>query len=712
MEIVIHGTKDGSQTLFYTNYELSRVIVSDIRSGSNNDKPLGNSAYAVAYIPNGIVFSKYLIIKDTLRSYATGTIAVSLFLTFEEIMTGENIKAIIDKLLFTYEKNYIVNNLMNRGEAKLILEDWSFVKQITETANIKTDFDGYIEIKKQSTNLAAIIYFSSDKELQDYFDAPLQEQYSNYSQVLFVDKTLEGKEENPLLILKYDPLANLTGKIDLSIKKYKLYNFNGKGNNGCTIEISANGKIFYDKDNISNKDTISIKYCKNNCYKDILASGRINDERLKQYLKIDQQNKKVEVIKEVNFEPIQKTILFEIKKSNGEIIKDGEVKIGMDILLSVNDRYQKLFIGEQLKERTTIKAIKGGFIGEKEFVPLEIKENEILELVLNERKVIKIIVKDETGTELKDFDVWTNITKGFIRTSQLEFVDDEIRGTYNITIRKNDYTEETINNFEPSKSQKVIPITLNAKKVKNYKVSAGYNGRFKEGNILTSKQQDGSDIKHLIIANKGYQFVGFKNISGTLTAEYIKIKPPIKQPFFILGTLFMALILSIGAWYFLIKEEPPLRNIPNNTATKPDSNNTKVINDSSTKKEIQKQDDPEKLNEDQKKEEDEDNESPSTMPKPLEKKAKDTAGNKKEAKKEKQEKNIKTDFFSLVNSGIEEISKYQKLLINYKDVKGDIFNFLEKICKEPVMFKKFINIPITDRKNAKTIAELEKHLKG
>lgn len=712
MEIVIHGTKDGSQTLFYTNYELSRVIVSDIRSGSNNDKPLGNSAYAVAYIPNGIVFSKYLIIKDTLRSYATGTIAVSLFLTFEEIMTGENIKAIIDKLLFTYEKNYIVNNLMNRGEAKLILEDWSFVKQITETVKVQTDSDGDVGNSKQGTNAAAIIYYSNDKELQEYFEAPVQKQYSNYNQILFVDKIFEGTEDNPLKILKHDATANLTGKIDLSIKKYKLYNFNGKANDGSTIEIRANGIQLHDKDEIRNKDTISIKYCKNNCYKDILVSGRINDEVLKQYLKIDQLNKKVEVIKEVNFEPIQKTILFEVKKSNGEIIKDGEVKIGMDIPLSINGKYQKLFIGEQLKERSRISAIKEGFIGDKEFLPLEIKENEIVELVLKERKVVKIIAKDETGNELKDFDVWTNLTKGFIRTSQLEFVDEQIQGIYNITIRKNDYAEETINNFEPSKSQKEITITLKAKKVKNYKVSAGYYGRFKEGNVQTSNQQDGSDIKHLIIANKGHQFVGFKNISGTLTAEYKKIKPLIKQPFFILGILFMALIISIGAWYFLIKEEPPLRNIPKNTAPKPDSTNTKVNNDSSTKKEIKKQEEPEKSNEDQEKKDDEDNERPRTMPKPLEKKAKDTAGNKKEAKKEKQEKNIKTDFFSLVNSGNEEISKYQKLLKNYKDVKGDIFKFLEKICKEPGMFEKFISIPRTDRMKANTIAELEKYLKG
>ena len=59
MDIIIHGTKDGYRQLFSTNSDLAYEIAKDMRIGSNEDKSLGQSAYASFYINRKCIYKIY-----------------------------------------------------------------------------------------------------------------------------------------------------------------------------------------------------------------------------------------------------------------------------------------------------------------------------------------------------------------------------------------------------------------------------------------------------------------------------------------------------------------------------------------------------------------------------------------------------------------------------------------------------------------------------
>lgn len=410
MEVIVHGTKQGYKSNFISNTTPS-FSMGDIRSGVNSEYPLGEFVYSLAYRNNGCVYTKYIIVRDTLRSYATGFIAFSLFLSRYKTlrMKGKVIKSLLDKLSERYKEDYIRDNNLNRSEPNLIQENWDFVNEIL------TDYDcdeqniySEEENLQPGTSDPAFIYYpynyrdpNSGKErefnIEDIFDNPFQEEYRPYRQVFFVTSNFkkdEDKLKNPLNVLRHDQNADLTGKIDLENLPYKLREFDGQGKNGVSIEIRINGKLLHNKNAIRKKDNVTIKYFKNRYFKEIIEEGKLTDPKIAKYLKIDPNTGKIDVEKSVYLLPVEKAIRIEINGINENSKRDVEITYKKT---HTNDTPQIAgnsitFSGEELKEEWTVRGESGDLSGESTFIP-ENRENIVL--TLKEHKIFIIEERHE-----------------------------------------------------------------------------------------------------------------------------------------------------------------------------------------------------------------------------------------------------------------------------------------------------------------------------
>jgi len=327
MELLIHGTKQGYKSNFRPNAKPSFALGDiDILNGVNDENPLGNSVYSLAFVNGGCVFTKYIIIRDTLRYYSIGYIAFSLFLPSnkELLLKGADVKSLLDKLSRSYTDEFVRDNNINRGERTLIQEDWSFVdeilKEFTEgVKNVKVE-----EIISGTIN-PAFHYYQSNNELIELFDKPYQEEYNDYKQILFVDSNLKG-EKDPLKVLKH---SGVELNPDLKNETYFLNNYNLPG-----LSIIANGKPRSGKNGenrIRAKWRVVIKYSKDNrCYEQIIADGTIYDlsSGNVQYLEIKDN---LVMLKHAAFSDPKKKeelVSFEIKNPIGKFIEGAEIKIG------------------------------------------------------------------------------------------------------------------------------------------------------------------------------------------------------------------------------------------------------------------------------------------------------------------------------------------------------------------------------------------------
>jgi hypothetical protein len=322
MEIVVHGTKGGYCILYATPNMPS--VANDIRTGANNENILGQSIYSIAFTTEGYVFTKYCVVRDTPRNYATGTVAFSLFLPVGEKLPGKDIREILDRLLQYYSEKYIKDNNINCGEAsKIIREDWSFVNDILREYASKPKYDD--EKLQSGATVAAFVYYNNEDELQRYFDAPFQEEYCDYKQVFFVSKKLKDRPENPLNALRHSE-TDLTGKIDLNNKYYYLNNYDSNRN----VFIYVNDKSCSGEkgnNSIREKDVIKIVYSKDNrYYEQIYETGKLFDARIKKYLEVSGNRIN---IKYAAFVPRHKTreITFEVRDRKGNPIPNAEIQI-------------------------------------------------------------------------------------------------------------------------------------------------------------------------------------------------------------------------------------------------------------------------------------------------------------------------------------------------------------------------------------------------
>jgi hypothetical protein len=434
MEIVIHGTKSGAKV--FTLNKLSGLL--DVSPNSPSTSSIGNEAYAIRFVENYTILSKYKIIRDVLGDKRTGFVAFSLFVPRNKKLTGIDIINVLDEISKEYCKRYIVDNNLGNVE-----ENWDFIN------HLKYDLKPVDEHILSGSGDDAYVYFTNQEELQRYFDSPFQEEYKPFRQIYFVDENFNNKPDNPLNALRHNPNSNLKGKIDLDNPSYKLREYHGQGKNGILIEIRAEGRLRNNQEKIFRKDIVTVKYSKK-YHMDIFEKGNLTDPQIQKYLKIF--DNAIDVEKNIELKPVKIPIEIRICNSKGESINDAIITCKSD-----NSKIEKqvsqntiIFSGEEQIERWIISAKKDSFIGEVKIIP----ENESsIKLDLREEKIIKLIALDEKG------DLIPEINKNYT------YIDDDIRLRQRISINVHGYETKT-EEFIPNNVDYPITVSLERKLTK------------------------------------------------------------------------------------------------------------------------------------------------------------------------------------------------------------------------------------------------------
>jgi hypothetical protein len=511
MEIVIHGTKGGRK--IFTSNKLSGLF--DVTSDSPKTSAIGQSAYAIRFILNTTIFSKYKIIRDVRGDKRTGFVAFSIFLSNNEKLSGTDIINFLDKVSGEYCQKYIIDNNLNE-----VNEDWTFLDLLSNEYKNKI---GKVSIE-ESENIQSgdlddgFIYFSNNSELHKYFDQPNQEEYISYRQVYLINKEFKDKSENPLNALRNSGV-DLTGQIDLENPSYKLREFHGNAKNGVSIAIkNSKGRQLCIKDKIFRKEELTVVYSKKNYKEKRITGSLLNSEEIRNFLNVSNDNK-IDVLKEVELESEVKTISFEVVNKAGSRVTDA--------IITYKNNYkpekqvlnnQVTFSGEDLNERWTVSAKKGDNLFSKNYIIDFDKDfqNSIL-IILNERRILKIIAKEAKENHLQDdsipkFRVWIQ-GKGNYNENDIEFEEHELNKSYNITVEADDYERSEVQTYHPlNDGNKSLYFKLKEKK------------------------------KSLVIDEKN------KINDETKGIKVDKERKPTKVPKFIIFSIVSVLILTIGVW--------------------------------------------------------------------------------------------------------------------------------------------------------------------
>lgn len=483
MNIIIHGTKGGYKVLYSTlNHS---IIAGDSRSAASSESAVGKSAYSIAFVASGCVLTKYVIIRDMMRSMSTGNIAFSIYLLNNQKLSGKDAQSLLDDLADYYCRQYIVHDNLDN-----VREDWNFVSDIVKKFTAKYISAEDVENFTQGTGEAAFVYYDTEEDLHKYFDAPYQEEYMPFKQVFFVKSDLKEKAENPLNALRHNPSSNLTGRIDLDNPPYKLKEFHGSGKNGITIEIWANDRKRSNKDIINKKDNIRIKYSKGRYYIPIEKNGKLTDIDISHYLNIVDENK-ITVKIDVELRKKEQKNLVEVKDRSGKEITDAEITCknsrSNEVKKVINN--QITFEGEEIKDTWTVSAISGDLIAKStSFVP----ENAgtTITLILEKHKKVSFQVTNiHDGALIYGYNIQIPNKTTKPGETEIEFVGDEIEETWNVSVSYRDY--ETVSfRYCPAKDENPIYVKLRRKQspgviVSNYPVSAGeHNVSKNEGTII------------------------------------------------------------------------------------------------------------------------------------------------------------------------------------------------------------------------------------
>lgn len=415
MEIVVHGTKDGRNT--FTPKEISNML--DITHDNASETPIGQVAYSIRFVQNYLIYTKFKIVRDVLGEKRTGFLGISLYLTRNEKMPGNDTVSLLDRLMSEYCKQYIPKSDDNLEGIRE--KNWDFLNDalIDYKSNLKRISDEDIENLISGLKDDAFIYFNNSEDLQKYFDEPLQEVYSDYRQILFIDKKFENKAENPLNAIRHSQI-NLTGKIDLENPKYTLV-FNPISNSGIKIDVKVNGRSQSNKSKIRKKDELQVTWSK----------PFYNPKPVKGYLttlsnediSVDDEAKKV-YINDIKLIPEEKTITIIIKDPYGNNLKDADItyKSNYEFEKKVENKLIK-FIGEDLDKTWTVTATtqNGNYKSTIKIDPHTLN-NDVL--VINLNKVPKIedkknndtlyynIDPGEHGSRLENSPAYTNLRNG------------------------------------------------------------------------------------------------------------------------------------------------------------------------------------------------------------------------------------------------------------------------------------------------------------
>ncbi len=435
MKIVIHGTKGGRR--IFTAERLPGLL--DVTGDSPDSTAIGQEAYALRFTPEHTIFSKYKIIRDVRGDKRTGFLGFSLFLEDKEKLSGEKIVTLLDRISTAYNEKYLVDN--NLDEVK---EDWGFLERITAEYKSKLLFHTPEDRLESGREDDAFFYFKDTNELKHYFDAPYQEEYSAYRQILFVEKRWQGTPENPLNALRHSR-ADLTGKIDLKNKYYYLRNYTQSRG----VSIRANGKPCSDKkgsNRIREKWEIEIKYSKDEtCYYPIEARGTLSDPDSEIYRYLEVKDEKIRIRYDAfnNPRPKEKVVRFEIEDHKRNPVTDAEIQLGSQPKITVNEaHYEHTFKGEDLKRSWIVSGKKGNFKRESHFT----LEDEHVTLVLKEQKEISFRAVDEDGLVF-NYRVRISNEKGKLlkeeNSTDFLFIGEDIEKTFRIAILSNQHKSES-----------------------------------------------------------------------------------------------------------------------------------------------------------------------------------------------------------------------------------------------------------------------------
>ena len=594
IEISVSAIKGGYRELFQTTPTAPRGIASMIRPDSGSPFAVGQEAYAISFQNAGFVCTKCKIIRDVLGGSRVGNIAFSVFMPANKALSGKDIKSLLDELLREYcsrERNYIDKDY-NLGN---VYEDWTFVNSLvnlykTKTAKDKSD----VNMIQQGTLDAAFIYYSSDEEMQKYFDDPFQNEYTPYKQVLFVAKNLEGKDENPLNALRHS-MHNLTGKVDLENYQYTLL-IKRQEVRGLNIEVKVDGKVRNNRDKIRRKQVLTIKYSQAYRKEDIVK-GIWEDVKQKKPNCID-----IDTIKEtitinwIDLRPEIQTIQLTVKnRVSKEIIHDFEA-----ICRSHSNRFPQktnknpfVFEGDEIGTHWSFNVQAKGYDNYKSdrcFMPSEKTNTETV--YLDEKRTVIIDVVDRKNNqvfpsndyELKIYNKYRPSPRNINykeEKNKITFVGDEIDEEWYIEVNKRDYKvsgekpvirprheneaspikiyiekkhPETVNErYRDENGQRNFPYHIKQNSV-NFSFSAGKNGSL-DGDVNKSYTADGlppyrdnnyiEDYYNIapVPKNKCFKFVKWKKIKHENNNYNFQAQFKLKT--FVLVLLILLILLTI-----------------------------------------------------------------------------------------------------------------------------------------------------------------------
>ena len=303
MKLFVQGRKDGYKVLYPkpTPPEFFQ-FAGDLRpDGSSNNLLLGKFFYTLAFASGGQIFTKQLIIQDVQRQ-GLGNIGFSLFISNNKKLPGIQVIELLDELVQTYITKYCPDYFLD-----FVQEDWSIFENIVKNYSHKLrDVVHAGENYPTGGEDPAHIYYSDNLELERYFDAPAQEEYTRFKQVFFIDKSLENRLENPLKSIRHHPNGNLTGKIDLNNQSYKLI-YSTLTQGGVRLEVKVNGVPLMNK-KVRRNDPLEITWSKT--YHDAVVKKGTCVEIGSPYLLINEDSKTI-TIKDIALN--EKTFKFQVK---------------------------------------------------------------------------------------------------------------------------------------------------------------------------------------------------------------------------------------------------------------------------------------------------------------------------------------------------------------------------------------------------------------
>lgn len=456
MKIFVQGRKYGFNVIyplptpaeFYDFAKDNQSI-----NAQNQSYFYGKCLYSIAFAKGGRIYTKYVLGYDVQRSNL-GNISFSIFISDDKILPGDKVIEVLDTLSDKYFKTYAPDFFIKETQ-----ENWpSLVESVDKYNALIKSRDRYdIERLEMGNQDAAYIYYDSIGQLRAYFDDPYQRVYSPYSQIFFVDKSLKGKNENPLNALKHGVSSELTGKIDLDNKRYRLvlrddFRVNvTKVSAGTKTPLSSNSHFF-------KKDELHIEWIKPFCTS---AEQKGYMDSLERYLEIDEENRTV-TIKSVKLHPITKDI-------QPQFLLRGE-PVEMEQFSCQNNKGDNIsledgklhFEGEQVMQTWSINASKAPSISARvSFTPND--ESAVLVVKAIEKKTIYFTgYNKRTDESIPSMEILYRDSHGQSRRSfgYIDFANEDLDRTFILDFRANGFFPKGPYQIVPRKEENTIKIGL------------------------------------------------------------------------------------------------------------------------------------------------------------------------------------------------------------------------------------------------------------